>query len=381
MSEWLHESPDSRYGAFGTVASTAEPILPSQYIRRPSYSHTVPSTTGPAGQPSPSSSGAPTGIPDSGSAKKRWLRQAISEETDPLNFNHPSPTSTNNSRPNSPAVECAAPLKKRRLARASMSSEVSNTPPSTPTPSSFQDRDHVEQQLSALVSLQSELMELTENMAKNPLPPAKTYELNLPQSSSLSLGLCSTPAETTVVGCGSFEDISDEENGCELLTQPEDVLSLCSRTQEQELIEVDPAIRVRPVVTIENPPNTRLESSPQKLRYVSRWDQTEPSPTKRRINPIEGVRSSSNSFIPISALEAAAAREDNNSVAMGRLQNNNFRTTLEFIRDMGMSQQIGDNVEEGDSISGKLKNCEKQEDQPLKRKVYLLECLIACVKL
>ncbi|ODM95870.1 hypothetical protein Ocin01_10814, partial [Orchesella cincta] len=70
----------------------------------------------------------PNGPLDNASAKKRWLRQAISEETDPAAA--PSP----NSRPNSPTtgVECLAPLKKRRLARASMSSEVSNTPPSTP---------------------------------------------------------------------------------------------------------------------------------------------------------------------------------------------------------------------------------------------------------
>lgn len=62
----------------------------------------------------------------SGSAKKRWLRQAISEECD-------SP----NSRPDSPHNETvAAPPKKRRIARESLSSD-NYTPPTTPTPSSL----------------------------------------------------------------------------------------------------------------------------------------------------------------------------------------------------------------------------------------------------
>lgn len=57
-----------------------------------------------------------------GNAKKRWLRQAISEECD-------SPCS----RPESPPSEMVAPPKKRRLARESVSSEQSFTPPTTPT--------------------------------------------------------------------------------------------------------------------------------------------------------------------------------------------------------------------------------------------------------
>lgn len=57
-----------------------------------------------------------------GNAKKRWLRQAISEECD-------SPCS----RPESPPSEMVAPPKKRRLARESLSSEQSFTPPTTPT--------------------------------------------------------------------------------------------------------------------------------------------------------------------------------------------------------------------------------------------------------
>lgn len=67
------------------------------------------------------SGGCPT--VSTGSAKKRWLRQAISEECD-------SP----NSRPESPPSlsETVAPPKKRRIARESLSSE-NYTPPTTPT--------------------------------------------------------------------------------------------------------------------------------------------------------------------------------------------------------------------------------------------------------
>ncbi len=122
MSEWLIGS--------GTHAS---PSLPSQYMRKTNAMLTSPEATTPHVQPSNSSSNiflvlsVANGSLDNASAKKRWLRQAISEETDPSAV--PSP----NSRPSSPVgVECLAPLKKRRLARASMSSEVSNTPPSTP---------------------------------------------------------------------------------------------------------------------------------------------------------------------------------------------------------------------------------------------------------
>lgn len=77
-----------------------------------------------------------------GSAKKRWLRQAISEETETE-----SPTAGGLCGPigsggsgtplgnSGDGFDHVTPLKKRRLARASMSSETSFTPPSTPTPS------------------------------------------------------------------------------------------------------------------------------------------------------------------------------------------------------------------------------------------------------
>lgn len=60
-----------------------------------------------------------------------------SEEVDTSNVNSPSPSSlsANNSRPNSPSSTIDyVPPKKRRLARTSMSSEVSSTPASPPNP-------------------------------------------------------------------------------------------------------------------------------------------------------------------------------------------------------------------------------------------------------
>ena len=72
-----------------------------------------------------------------GSAKKRWLRQAISEETTETSESMVGvgvggvggiPANANES------FEHVTPLKKRRMARASLSSETSFTPPSTPTP-------------------------------------------------------------------------------------------------------------------------------------------------------------------------------------------------------------------------------------------------------
>lgn len=150
MTEWMNEkvehviANDSPAPVTQTLTS-----LPYQYIRKsnslasPSHSGSSPPTAGSGSLPSPVTTTSACSTPllasnplippnlDSGSAKKRWLRQAISEETDPKNWESAE------SRPDSPAVlsngpDCVAPLKKRRLARASMSSEVSNTPPSTP---------------------------------------------------------------------------------------------------------------------------------------------------------------------------------------------------------------------------------------------------------
>ncbi|XP_071539077.1 uncharacterized protein upSET isoform X2 [Panulirus ornatus] len=84
-----------------------------------------------------------------GSAKKRWLRQAISEETESPQLNGlcPSP----NSRPDSPTGggDYITPLKKRRLARESMSSELSSTPPSTPVHSTSLEEDKMIEEMEA----------------------------------------------------------------------------------------------------------------------------------------------------------------------------------------------------------------------------------------
>jgi len=350
MNDWMHESTDSRYGAYGNATSSAEPNLPSQYIRRPTHIHTTStSSPGPHGQASPSSGLLQLGnqIADAGSAKKRWLRQAISEETDPLNANHPSPTSTNNSRPGSPVVECAAPLKKRRLARASMSSEVSNTPPSTPMPytqgnglgfdqDSDQDREHGTQQFSDLVSLQSHLLELTQNMAKNPLPL-----IALPQPGlTLGLGLVTTTttSETKAVGYMSFDDISDDEGGPldDPIPEPsEEQVPIVILEQNEERIEVEQVPLMRPMTPVEvdtlNAPDLS-ELSPRRARYVSRWDQMERSPTKANPLLFTTPNPEVNTFIPISA-------EEDNQTLLDRINEYSFKSSLDSIRNLGPESQ------------------------------------------
>jgi len=122
MTEWYRSnSPTPSSSPSGTAESSN--LIPQQYMRRtltsPSNALTANVT------PSFNANASNTSL-DNASAKKRWLRQAISEETD---------ASSPNSRPLSPLApgDCVAPLKKRRFARSSISSEISNTPPSTPT--------------------------------------------------------------------------------------------------------------------------------------------------------------------------------------------------------------------------------------------------------
>ncbi|XP_066992672.2 inactive histone-lysine N-methyltransferase 2E isoform X2 [Anabrus simplex] len=130
MNEWLNKSPDLPSN------STPSTILPpssgsteglegfASYDKSLATLVQAATRVGMNGSSSAQRSGSDPGV---GSAKKRWLRQAISEECD-------SPTAvctSPNSRPESPPY--VAPLKKRRLARESMSSEQSFTPPTTPT--------------------------------------------------------------------------------------------------------------------------------------------------------------------------------------------------------------------------------------------------------
>lgn len=146
-----------RYGATTTQQSAPDSKPPYNMILNGCRPSTLASLKSSAGSASPDPHGegghsndenawaAP--LPGSGgpggSAKKRWLRQAISEETETE-----SPVGGGGGGclgvgglgpggivPGNEVFDHVTPLKKRRLARASMSSETSFTPPSTPTPS------------------------------------------------------------------------------------------------------------------------------------------------------------------------------------------------------------------------------------------------------
>merc|ERR1711962_995595 len=94
-------------------------------------------------------------VPSVCSAKKRWLRQAISEENPigehiQLNGLCSSPV-----RPDSPSGgggDYITPLKKRRMARESMSSEQSSTPPSTPVHSTSMEEDKMIEEMVSEIS-------------------------------------------------------------------------------------------------------------------------------------------------------------------------------------------------------------------------------------
>ena len=139
MNEWLKESPEPNLHSSdarteGLLCGSEQPpeFLPQNYATKGlatlvKAAHSVsgicdsPPQRGKQSTPAPSAS--------SGSAKKRWLRQAISEECD----------SPNSSRPESPPSEMVAPPKKRRIARESLSSD-NYTPPTTPT---MMQQDHI----------------------------------------------------------------------------------------------------------------------------------------------------------------------------------------------------------------------------------------------
>ncbi|XP_076041232.1 SET domain-containing protein upSET isoform X2 [Oratosquilla oratoria] len=152
MNEWLNETVDPVYpgGAVGGVADLSTGV-PTCYMRSPAPQLRRSTSCGQVAAPGPAPPVPPTGDPPGGgcSAKKRWLRLAISEETETLptvNGICPSP----NSRPDSPTGgDYITPLKKRRLARESMSSELSSTPPSTPIHSSSMDDDKIMEEMEA----------------------------------------------------------------------------------------------------------------------------------------------------------------------------------------------------------------------------------------
>ncbi|KAG8228960.1 hypothetical protein J437_LFUL007711 [Ladona fulva] len=154
MNEWLNKGPSETIPAVGQSLNPVASPLPNK-TEVNSFPHSpvvglgttglLPLSTGreslacalvAAAIGSPLTSVSPGSVTTSdtgvGSAKKRWLRQAIKDETDsPANNACCSP----NSRAGSPpcaAGDYVTPLKKRRLARESMSSEQSFTPPTTP---------------------------------------------------------------------------------------------------------------------------------------------------------------------------------------------------------------------------------------------------------
>src|SRR5690349_754057 len=159
MNEWMNE-PVERPVNFPYLLHTAETSLPSHYIRKSnSLRHNQGTPISPQqfiqevqlnnNQGNYSTPCSSLMMADSGSAKKRWLRQAISEETEPINPGLiQSQLTCVTSRPDSPAtaIDCLAPLKKRRLARASMSSEISNTPPLTPNNIYSHEQENSEQE-------------------------------------------------------------------------------------------------------------------------------------------------------------------------------------------------------------------------------------------
>ncbi|XP_042225569.1 uncharacterized protein LOC121868730 isoform X3 [Homarus americanus] len=145
MNEWLNENVDPVLPG-GNITGVAElpSGVPTCYMRSPA----TPLRRSSVNQSVIQGTILNLEMPG-GSAKKRWLRQAISEETESPQFNGlcPSP----NSRPDSPTGggDYITPLKKRRLARESMSSELSSTPPSTPVHSTSLEEDKMIEEMEA----------------------------------------------------------------------------------------------------------------------------------------------------------------------------------------------------------------------------------------
>ncbi|XP_076300170.1 SET domain-containing protein upSET isoform X2 [Lasioglossum baleicum] len=172
-----------------------------------------------------------TGCPvSSGSAKKRWLRQAISEECD-------SP----NSRPESPpASELVAPPKKRRIARESLSSD-NYTPPTTPTMLHPEAVPHVRSLCPTeddyIEHPQSPLTEPTDDRQPEPTESVKQEE---PSEDKLRQKLCiEIPGQNfhakSIKDEESLEivpmDVLVKENSIELKVEPKEENMDCESTE------------------------------------------------------------------------------------------------------------------------------------------------------
>ena len=140
MNEWLNETVEPVTPAGGAVGVGYLGVgegVPTCYMRSPIASSATRRLSDAASAAPTAGAPAATPLPPPqdaiGSAKKRWLRQAISEE-------HQQPDGgaaagggdlSPSSRPDSPGggsavLDYITPLKKRRLARESLSSEQSN---------------------------------------------------------------------------------------------------------------------------------------------------------------------------------------------------------------------------------------------------------------
>ncbi|CAL4133750.1 unnamed protein product [Meganyctiphanes norvegica] len=146
MNEWMNETVDP---VLPTSSGTAEfvPGVQECYMRSPA---TILRRSVSA---APIVPGAP--VPSVCSAKKRWLRQAISEENPATEHMQLNGICSSPSRPDSPSAggDYITPLKKRRMARESMSSEQSSTPPSTPVHSNSVEEDKTIEELTTWVEM------------------------------------------------------------------------------------------------------------------------------------------------------------------------------------------------------------------------------------
>ncbi|XP_050310082.1 inactive histone-lysine N-methyltransferase 2E-like isoform X2 [Anthonomus grandis grandis] len=121
MNEWLNKTPDPVQPAGSVLSSSLLPHLGLQGGEESSSNSKSSSSSTPV---TPVGEGpSRRGAGNAGYGKKRWLRQAISED-----HSGDSPVG----RPDSPPIsDAVAPPKKRKLPRESLSND--NSPPNTPT--------------------------------------------------------------------------------------------------------------------------------------------------------------------------------------------------------------------------------------------------------
>lgn len=238
--------------------SSGELSLPQHYMRR---SSSTPQTTNLNLTPTAAtvSSASAVATPpsslsvsvDNASAKKRWLRQAISEETD-----NPG-SSPNSSRPMSPVTpECVAPLKKRRFARSSISSEVSNTPPLTPNNQESSEQEHENEE------------EENSNLER----PAEVPDKGVSAAASSSLETKETEKAESIPEEENREKEKDQE-APEMLKP----VNASNVEEEEEAPSSIPVVEstVTTIATIAIPSVSACPMTSPVIGRKSRWDQVE----------------------------------------------------------------------------------------------------------